>query len=478
MQNYLLKKIKKKNLFKFFLIITIVLLLKTVESIDSLANTDTIGKQYNPAIVKSPDGGFFIAWTTKIENIDKVVIQKFDRNHRKIGIDQFVTKFNNRIFPSSEPSMAILTSGKLVIVWNYFSLCNNDKQIFGKIYDSNLKIIYSEFFINTESVRDQHQPQICALPGDNFLVVYQDSAGNWDVNAIAYSSTKNVIKTTFKVNNYALYRQGGWKNNYCTSLNNGKILVTWASFMQDGSDWGIIGKIYYNDFTLFQNDFIISCNILNKQEYAHMAVFPYLSRIIYAWQSNHENTFTQIYFKITDSDNTTTIKDDTIVNIMSNNSKTMAKIFINIESNAIICWIENNYPYCRTINNNGDYVTNIWKLSNNQSDQLDLTVLTNGQGVIIYQDITGRDGSDNGIFFNSFYDFQLVNSFVEGIQEKSSVANTAEANKKNNNILKNKAASRKANFSNNETVYGIIEDNSRRNLIEIENNERNTKKEL
>ena len=54
------------------------------------------------------------------------------------------------------------------------------------------------------------------------------------------------------MNNYTTSDQ---QNPSVASLSDGKFVITWQSFGQDGSDYGIFGQIFYINGTKFLNEF-------------------------------------------------------------------------------------------------------------------------------------------------------------------------------------------------------------------------------
>jgi hypothetical protein len=228
-------------------------------------NTWTTDWQNNPSIASLSDGGFVVVWVSRCVtgectgqdgDYSGVYGQRFDSNGNKVGSEFRVNTWTTD--DQSAPCVASLSNGGFVVVWQ--SGCpildcaypedTSSWGVFGQMFDSYGNKVGSEFLVNTWKVDYQGYPSVASLSNGGFVVVWQsghelmpngqDGSG-WGVYGQRFDSNGNKIGSEFQVNTWTTYDQ---MYPSITSLPNGGFVVVWESNGQDGSSWGVYGRIF------------------------------------------------------------------------------------------------------------------------------------------------------------------------------------------------------------------------------------------
>ena len=120
--------------------------------------------------------------------------------------------------------------------------------------DGNLPTLQPERVVNTDATGGQSESQTSALYDSNgeldgYIVSWQDSESG-DVHFQLYDNENNPVSTNQVANTTLTSTQN---DITVQSLNNGTFVMTWTSSdsSQDGSGSSVIGRIFNNDGTPF-----------------------------------------------------------------------------------------------------------------------------------------------------------------------------------------------------------------------------------
>lgn len=396
--------------------------IQNVNCVVTRANTYTSGDQTDPTVVYALDGGFYVVWTSlgQVNDYD-VFAQRFDKNGIKIGSETLVnTGYSSG--DQSQSNATTLTSGKLVVVWH--TSRNSSWEIYGKIFNADLTVAFSEYTMNTITSNDQSYPCVCSLANDAFLVVYREfKSGDRDVWAVMYNGNKELILGSFLVNTIYRTSDQGYNKVACVGLSSGKYVITYSSKGQDGSAEGIYGKIYNSDNIVLKDEFLINTTT-DKAQVGNNMAFSKMDEFIVTWDANQTNS-SRIYFKIFDEAGNV-IKDETTANTLNMGQQFNAVVYSIGGTKAFVCW-RGNYPscsayeiQCKLIDFKGNFISKAeLRMSwNGNYDKVDPTVTTlkNLSNVIAWNTY-GIEGSNQGVYFDFNYSYQLVNSVFTDVQE-------------------------------------------------------------
>jgi hypothetical protein len=102
-----------------------------------------------------------------------------------------------------------------------------------------------EVHLNTHTGQDQLSPSVAVAPAGDFVVVWYDYWQGSDFGGIfgqSFRADGLKMGSEFHVN--AFYTWDEQAAPAVASLGTEKFVVVWQSNLQDGSDWGVFGRLY------------------------------------------------------------------------------------------------------------------------------------------------------------------------------------------------------------------------------------------
>jgi hypothetical protein len=263
-------------------------------------NTTTTANQFEPNIAMDSDGDFVIAWRSPDGSQTGVFAQKFNN----VGVAQI------------PPGCAL-------------PACNPAT---------------GEFRVNTYTTNTQSEPDIAMDSNGNFVISWSSNTQdgeNWGIYAQRYNadgSKPGANGAEFKVNTYTSLHQVG---SSVAMDSDGDFVVSWASFYQDGSNYGIYAQRYNNAGTPQSTEFKVSTAFNNNQSIAGIAMDNDGDFVI-TWRSNlQDGSLYGIYAKRYNATGTAQ-GAEFIVNTYTTNSQNYPVIAMDSTGNFIISWASKN----------------------------------------------------------------------------------------------------------------------------------------
>ncbi|MES2678088.1 MAG: tandem-95 repeat protein, partial [Pseudomonadota bacterium] len=210
---------------------------------ETQVNTYTFRAQLNPAITTLQDGSFIIVWQSDIEDGSGygVYLQHYSSEGIKIGDETQVNIFTNS--DQSNPTIASLADGGFIIAWD----SGNLDDVYFQRYSANGTKIGDETRANTNAAYGQFKPQIAGLKNGEWVISWtsyaQDDSG-WGIYSQHYDQFGNKIGGETLVNSFTVKSQ---YNSTITALNDGGWVIAWESDGQDGSAEGIYQQRFAAD---------------------------------------------------------------------------------------------------------------------------------------------------------------------------------------------------------------------------------------
>jgi hypothetical protein len=205
-------------------------------------NTYMENAQEAPSVAKLSGGGFAVTWQSDAQDGDWYGIygQVFDSSGNKVGSEFQVNTYISEL--QVFPSVAGLSGGGFVVTWDSVGQDSSGDGIYGQIFDSSGSKVGGEFQVNTYTKDDQSFSSVAGLSGGGFVVTwesYDQDGSDWGVYGQVFNSSGNKVGSEFQVNTYTTDYQGF---SSVAGLSGGGFVVTWESYDQDGSDWGVYGQ--------------------------------------------------------------------------------------------------------------------------------------------------------------------------------------------------------------------------------------------
>ncbi|MBX3641429.1 MAG: hypothetical protein KF888_13210 [Nitrosomonas sp.] len=212
-----------------------------------IVNTTTISNQHTPSIAALADGGFVVSWESYGQDGDGAgtYAQRYDASGEAQGAEFLVN--TTTASHQMAPSIAALAHGGFVVTWNSYNQDGSGYGVYAQRYDANGIELGREFRVNTATASDQGGLSIAALTDGGFVVTWQSFGQDGDgfgVYAQRYDANGEIQGGEFRVNTMSAGHQS---NSSVAALADGGFVVSWDSYGQDGSDYGVYAKRYDAD---------------------------------------------------------------------------------------------------------------------------------------------------------------------------------------------------------------------------------------
>ena len=135
--------------------------------------------------------------------------------------------------------IALLKDDGYIVIWNSINDDGTPSGIYAQRYDAQGNVEGKELKLAEQG----GDCSITGLKDGGFLSSWTSMSvdGNVDVYAQRYDGNSQPVNSQFRVNTYTDGWQGG---SVVTTLNNGNFVVSWMSYGQDGSEYGIYAQTY------------------------------------------------------------------------------------------------------------------------------------------------------------------------------------------------------------------------------------------
>jgi hypothetical protein len=264
------------------------------------ANTYVTDDQYGPDVASFPDGHFVVVWTSKGQDGDKDGIygRRYGTDGKEVG-----GEFQVNTFTGSDqwaPDIAPFPDGRFVVVWESHAQDGDGLGVFGQRFEADGSKMGLEFQVNTTTASHQQSAEVATFPDGRFLVVWaslgQDGDG-WGVYAQLYKTTGIKNGPEFKVNTTSTSYQ--W-NPAVAAFADGRFVVLWQSFGQDGFEYGVYGQRFSALAAKEGAEFLANTYVTWDQEEPSVAGFGD-GQFLAAWESEgqdgfgHDGVFSQLF---------------------------------------------------------------------------------------------------------------------------------------------------------------------------------------
>lgn len=258
------------------------------------ANTYTNDFQVHSAAAGLADGGFVVTWSSNGQDgsIFGVYGQRYDNMGTPVGSEFQVNTHTNGFQDLS--SVAGLTDGGFVVVWESDSQDGSSWGIYGQRYDNTGTPVGSEFQINSVTANTQSIPDVASLPDGGFVVVWHSNGQDGSSGGVygqRYDNTGAAFGAEFRVNTTT---SGSQSIPAVASLADGGYIVVWESDGQDGDGKGIYAQRYKSNGATSGSEFRVNTTTTDNQFTADVAGLTGGGYVI-GWSSRQPSSTNFIY---------------------------------------------------------------------------------------------------------------------------------------------------------------------------------------
>jgi hypothetical protein len=265
------------------------------------------------------------------------------------------------------------------------------------------------FQVNTYTTAAQEDPSVAMGPDGRFVVVWTSRGpdGNGD-GIFAQRFDQNGIPTggEFQVNTYTNYSQS---RPAVAVDSDGDFVVVWDSYYQDGSYFGVYAKRYDKDGNPVTGEFRVSDGTLGIQDQPDVAMAPDGSFVV-VWRDGAYTNTTDILSKRYNASGTA-LGSDFQVNTYSTGPQYQPTVGIDSDGEFIVAWTSDYKDGnstgivaqrfgCDGSPDSTGFVVNSYTTA---AQFYPSAAMTPGGDFVVVWNSFGQDGSDRGVFGQSFH---------------------------------------------------------------------------
>ena len=234
-------------------------------------NTYTTSYQFGRSVASSSLGDFVVVWSSYNQDgsLWGVFGQRYASSGTPLGPEFRVNTYTTG--HQLDASVAADAAGDLVVVWGSNDQDGSGSGVFGQRYTSTGTPL-GEFRVNTYTTSTQYYPSVAASAAGNFVVVWnslgQDGSG-LGVFGQRYAAVGTPLGPEFRVNTFTTGHQGSAAVACDTA---GNFVVTWPSYAQDGSLWGVFGQRYASSGAPLGPEFRVNAYTTDTQHWPAVAL--------------------------------------------------------------------------------------------------------------------------------------------------------------------------------------------------------------
>ncbi|RME92351.1 MAG: fibronectin type III domain-containing protein [Verrucomicrobia bacterium] len=248
-------------------------------------NSTSADHQSDPRVALLKDGNLVVVWTSigQDGSMKGVYGQRLAPDGSKIGPEFRVNDFTE--FNQRSPAVAGLPDGDFVVVWvTEQQRFLNSVDLMARRFHADGTPVSGEALVNNNT-NVCANPVIAAAPNGDFVIAWSSLAtGNlyeyWDVLVKAYAPDGTPRGNPVRVNEFIPGPQFGPS----LAVQDGVVLVTWTSTFQDGSREGVYGRLMSTRGEPLGGEFRVN-TLTTSRQIQPVAAADGAGRFLVAWSS-------------------------------------------------------------------------------------------------------------------------------------------------------------------------------------------------
>ncbi len=208
-------------------------------------NSYVADSQRKPNVAINGDGDFVITWASTNQDGSNygIYAQRYNANGTPQGsefqVNSHTTDWQHL------PSVALNADGDFIVAWeSYDDQDGSGFGIYAQRYDADGIPQDSEFQVNSYTTDWQVLAQVSVDSAGDFIIIWESreqDGSRWSVHGQRYNDDGVPQGSEFQINTYTTGSQRGASLGMNAT---GDFVVTWHSFDQDGSQWGVFAQRY------------------------------------------------------------------------------------------------------------------------------------------------------------------------------------------------------------------------------------------
>jgi len=400
------------NLTKINIIILVILFISFIDlfaSSEFQVNTYTDDSQDSPSAAVDDNGNIVIVWTSDGQDGSGygVFAQRYDSLGNSVGSEFQVNSYTS--FDQNLPSVAMDSDGNFVITWTSDGQDGSTYGIYAQRYDSSGNPAGSEFQVNTYITSYQIDSSIAMDSNGDFVITWtsfgQDGS-SYGIFAQRYDSSGNPVGSEFQVNTYKTDIQDAPS---VAMDGSGNFIITWQSEGQDGSSYGVYAQRYDSTGNTVGIEFQVNTYTSGYQS-TPSAAMDTTGNCVITWTSEQDGSSYGIFAQRYDSTGNTA-GSEFQVNSYTNGLQMNPSASVDDSGNFIVTWQSENQDssgygiFAQRYDSSGNTVGSEYQVNtytSNTQSYPSAAMDTDGDFTIAWQS-EEQDGSNYGIYASLYF---------------------------------------------------------------------------
>lgn len=250
-------------------------------------NNTTVGNQTSASVAAAGNGTFIVTWTsTQNFGVEDVYARRYQADGTPLGNEFLVN--TTTAGKQLAASVAADAAGNFVIAWSSLNQDGSGFGVFAQRFAADGTPQGSEFQVNTFTAWNQQNARVAMNPAGDFVIVwdsaYQDGSG-WGIFGQRFAADGTRRGGEFQVNTWTANNQ---QDSAVAFDSSGNFLVTWASYSQDGDNWGIYAQRFDAAGNAQGSEFQVNVTTAKEQRSPAVAMNG-AGDFVITWQSKSQD---------------------------------------------------------------------------------------------------------------------------------------------------------------------------------------------
>ena len=253
---------------------------------ETLVNVTTTDDQDDAQLAALSNGGFAIIWESNNQDgaNQGIYARVYDASGTPTTGETLVN--TTTADDQADPDVTALNGGGFVVVWESYLQDGDEDGIYSQRFDNNGVPQGSETQVHTSTVNGQYDAKVSALNDGGYLVTWDnDSSGDTDVMAQRFDASGAPVGSETKINTTTISSQDDAKT---VVLNSGDYVIVWESSGQDSDGEGLYGQRFDATGTPIGGEFSVNSTTTDDQM-AHVITALDNGGFLVVWQSNQQD---------------------------------------------------------------------------------------------------------------------------------------------------------------------------------------------
>ena len=302
-------------------------------------NSFTTSDQGKPTVAMDADGDFVVQWSSYGQDGDNygIYAQRYNAAGIAQGGEFRVNSFTTNI--QTESTVAMDADGDFVVTWSSRDQDGSSEGIYAQRYNAAGVAQGSEFRVNTVTTNFQFESTVAMDADGDFVITWRSNlqdGSSTGVYAQRYNAAGVAQGSEFQVNTFTTSIQ---TESRVAMDADGDFVVTWTSFLQDGSSYGIYAQQYNAAGVAQGSEFRVNSFTTGDQLSSTVAMDANGDFVV-TWSSNQDGGGFGVYAQ---RYNTAGVAQGSEfrVNTFTTNSQLCSAVAMDADADFVVAWTSN-----------------------------------------------------------------------------------------------------------------------------------------